>query len=178
VLDIRNRFQAAVIGHRTLFIAGAFVIYLCGWTGVGASFWYLHAAAEGLPDAAAVSGAGSMARATTIADGSGRHAFTIFQEQRLQVPLARVSPNLVQAMIAIEDRRFYNHRGIDPIRIAGAAVNDLMKYDHPAARAPHPADSGKDHPPQTAGSRTRHALRAHVHEGRDPRAVPEQGVFR
>jgi penicillin-binding protein 1A len=128
VLDIRNRFQAAVIGHRTLFIAGAFVIYLCGWTGVGASFWYLHAAAEGLPDAAAVSGAGSMARATTIADGSGRHAFTIFQEQRLQVPLARVSPNLVQAMIAIEDRRFYNHRGIDPIRIAGAAVNDLMKY--------------------------------------------------
>jgi len=128
VIDIRNRIQATVIAHRLLFIAGAFVVHLVGCTGVGASFWYLHAAAEGLPEAAAVSGAGSMARATTIADGKGRHAFTIFQEQRLQVPLARVSPNLVQAIIAIEDRRFYNHRGIDPIRIAGAAVNDLMKY--------------------------------------------------
>ena len=128
VLHIRNRIQAAVIAHRSLFIAGALVVYLGGWTGVGASFWYLHAAAEGLPDAAAVSGAGSMARATTIADGKGRHAFTIFQERRLQVPLSRVSPNLIQAIIAIEDRRFYNHGGIDPIRIAGAAINDLVKY--------------------------------------------------
>jgi 1A family penicillin-binding protein len=128
VLDTRSRIQAAVIAHRSLFLAAAFVVYLGGCTGLGASFWYLHAAAKGLPDAAAVSAAGSMARATTIADGAGRHAFTIFQEQRLQVPLSRVSPNLIQAILAIEDRRFYNHGGIDPIRIAGAAVNDLVKY--------------------------------------------------
>jgi penicillin-binding protein 1A len=69
-----------------------------------------------------------MARATTIADEKGRHAFTIFQEQRLQVPLSRVSPNLIDAIIAIEDRRFYSHSGVDPIRIAGAAVFDLVNY--------------------------------------------------
>ena len=69
-----------------------------------------------------------MARATTIADAKGRHAFTIFEERRLLVPLTRVSRHLVSAILAIEDRRFYDHRGIDPIRIAGAAMNNLVAF--------------------------------------------------
>jgi penicillin-binding protein 1A len=123
-----NRIDAAVRAHRALFVAGVLVVCLGAWMGVGGSVWYLHAAVRGLPDQTAVRAAGSMARATTIADVKGRHAFTIFQERRLQVPLSRVSPNLIRAILAIEDRRFYSHGGIDPIRIVGAAVNDLRKY--------------------------------------------------
>jgi penicillin-binding protein 1A len=110
---------------RSTFLAVVLGVTLGAWTSVGASVWYLHDALRDLPGQQAVKGAGTMARATTIADAKGRHAFTVFEERRLHVPLSRVSPHLVRAMLAIEDRRFYDHRGIDPIRIAGAAVHNL-----------------------------------------------------
>ena len=46
-------------------------------------------------------------------------------EQRHDVSLSEISPDLQHAVIAIEDRRFYLHPGIDPIGIARAAVRDL-----------------------------------------------------
>ena len=36
-----------------------------------------------------------------------------------------IPPNLVHAVVAIEDRRFFEHGGVDYIRILGALVNDL-----------------------------------------------------
>ena len=44
------------------------------------------------------------------------------EEQRLDVPLARISPDLQHAVVAIEDHRFYHHPGIDPIGIGRAVV--------------------------------------------------------
>jgi len=40
--------------------------------------------------------------------------------------LSRMSPYIPQAVIAIEDRRFYSHFGIDPIGLARAAVNNVL----------------------------------------------------
>jgi 1A family penicillin-binding protein len=70
---------------------------------------------------------GDMAQATTLIASDGRPAFTIFKEQRIEVPLAQVSPLLVKAVIAIEDQRFYDHRGVDLIRIAGSALANLRE---------------------------------------------------
>jgi penicillin-binding protein 1A len=110
-----------------LFYAG--VVALFGVSiATGFLTWSLLTAFQGLPDDAAVRAAGSMNRATTILDVQGRHAFTIFKEQRLHIPLSQVSPNLVNAMLAIEDQRFYDHSGIDVIRIAGAMVNNVIKW--------------------------------------------------
>ena len=36
-----------------------------------------------------------------------------------------IPPNLVHAVVAIEDRRFFEHGGVDYIRMIGAIVNDL-----------------------------------------------------
>ena len=104
------------------------VLCLASWTASGAALGYVYSAVRGLPDRNAVRAAGSMARATTITDAKGRHAFTIFEEQRLQVPLSRISPNLTRAIVAVEDQRFYAHSGVDPIRVVGALINDLVKY--------------------------------------------------
>ena len=41
------------------------------------------------------------------------------------VPLARMPPALVEAVIATEDRRFFQHRGVDPIGVARALWVDL-----------------------------------------------------
>src|SRR5687768_11971576 len=45
---------------------------------------------------------------------------TSAREKRRDVPLAAIPPHMLQAVLAIEDRRFYDHPGIDPIGIASA----------------------------------------------------------
>jgi penicillin-binding protein 1A len=95
------------------------------WTTVAASVWFAHDIATDIPDDSALRGVGTMAQATTLLDVHDHPAFTIYREQRIEVPLARVSPNLVHAIIAIEDQRFYEHGGVDVVRVLGAAFNNL-----------------------------------------------------
>jgi penicillin-binding protein 1A len=44
---------------------------------------------------------------------------------RRWVPLAKISPSVVDALIATEDRRFYEHHGIDLRRTAGALLSTV-----------------------------------------------------
>ena len=44
---------------------------------------------------------------------------------RQWVPLDRIAPSVVQALVATEDRRFYEHHGIDLRRTVGAVLNTL-----------------------------------------------------
>ena len=46
-------------------------------------------------------------------------------EERYPVRLAEVPGQLVQAILAVEDQRFYQHHGIDVRRIFGALVADV-----------------------------------------------------
>jgi penicillin-binding protein 1B len=48
------------------------------------------------------------------------------REKRRQVPLAAIPARMVQAVLAIEDRRFYGHPGIDPIRMVGALFTNVF----------------------------------------------------
>ena len=52
----------------------------------GASLWFAYDLTAGLPTKAQVRGLGEMAQATTIYDANGVPAFTIFKEQRIEVP--------------------------------------------------------------------------------------------
>ncbi len=46
-------------------------------------------------------------------------------ERKRYVPLARIPKVMVNAVISIEDRRFYEHPGVDVIRAMGALVTNL-----------------------------------------------------
>ena len=46
-------------------------------------------------------------------------------ERRRYVPLSNMPDLMVKAVLAIEDRRFYEHAGIDPIRLVGAFLTNL-----------------------------------------------------
>jgi penicillin-binding protein 1A len=61
---------------------------------------------------------------TTFLDAHGRPWFRL-DEQRRDVPLARMSPYLQDAVVAVEDHRFHRHPGIDPIGTARALVHNL-----------------------------------------------------
>ena len=47
------------------------------------------------------------------------------QEERMIVPLAEVPKNLVNAVLAAEDARFYQHAGIDPLAVVRAAFTNV-----------------------------------------------------
>jgi penicillin-binding protein 1B len=46
--------------------------------------------------------------------------------KRRQVPLSVLPTRMVQAVLAIEDRRYYSHPGIDPIRMVGALFTNMF----------------------------------------------------
>jgi penicillin-binding protein 1A len=56
------------------------------------------------------------------ADG---RAWFRMDEQRRDVTLDQIAPDLRNAVIAVEDHRFYGHFGIDPIGVGRAAYRDL-----------------------------------------------------
>ena len=101
------------------------------WAVVGA--WILAgvvaiAAADvliGTPSAKAIRAMGDLPTATTVHDKDGKPVFTVFKERRIAVPLNQISPHLIQAVLATEDRRFYQHDGLDAWRIGGAFMANL-----------------------------------------------------
>jgi penicillin-binding protein 1A len=111
--------------RRRVFVAAVVSIAVLIWASVGAVGWALTTAAAGLPQDDAIAKVSAMSRATTIYDTQNRPVFTIFKEQRIEVPLSRVSPHLIAAIVALEDQRFFDHAGVDLVRIAGAAWKNL-----------------------------------------------------
>ena len=63
---------------------------------------------------------------TTIYAASGEVLDKFAIEKRVTVRYQDIPPRLIQAFIAMEDRRFYRHVGFDPLRIVKAALVDLM----------------------------------------------------
>ncbi|MDQ3211966.1 MAG: PBP1A family penicillin-binding protein [Acidobacteriota bacterium] len=48
------------------------------------------------------------------------------RQKRRDVPLSAIPQRVLQAVLAIEDRRFYDHAGIDPIGVTGAAITNVF----------------------------------------------------
>jgi 1A family penicillin-binding protein len=94
---------------------------------VASGVWLFASVRTGLPDKDAIGRMGTMAEATLIYDVQDKLAFTIYNEQRIDVPLSGMSPHLIRAIIAIEDQRFYSHHGFDLIRIASAALTNVRR---------------------------------------------------
>jgi 1A family penicillin-binding protein len=103
-------------------LAAVPILLLAGLIGAAS---YVVSLDRGLPDEQAIRRIGEMDQATTILDASDHVAFTLFKEQRIDVPLSRMSPNIQHAIVAIEDQRFYEHHGFDLLRIVSAAFANL-----------------------------------------------------
>ncbi len=62
---------------------------------------------------------------STLYDSKGNPFLTLGEKKRETIEPNEIPPTLKDAIISIEDKRFEKHMGIDPIRIAGAAVSNL-----------------------------------------------------
>ena len=83
----------------------------------------------GTPGASEIRNLNHMPEATKVYDVNGKLAFTVFKERRIAVPLSEVSPNVIHAVLAIEDQRFYKHNGVDVWRIGGALIANIRNTD-------------------------------------------------
>jgi penicillin-binding protein 1A len=92
---------------------------------VVATLWFFIDLRAGMPDLDAVRRIGEMDQATRVFDAADKLAFTIYKEQRIEVPLSEVSPHLIHALTSIEDQRFFDHHGFDTARIVSAALANI-----------------------------------------------------
>ena len=84
--------------------------------------WFVAGLVADIPNREELRAFRAMPSANLLYDADDREVFTIAKEHRIEVPLTEVSRPLINAVIAIEDRRFFDHEGVDPIRIVGSAL--------------------------------------------------------
>lgn len=60
-----------------------------------------------------------------ISDRSGTSLGSVFREGSISTPIEKLPAEFLEAVIAIEDRRFLQHRGIDPKGLASAAMSQF-----------------------------------------------------
>ena len=68
--------------------------------------------------------AGDAPAVTTVTDSTGKPIAYLYDQFRVPVPSAQIAPAMKAAIVAIEDRRFFEHGGVDPVGTARALVND------------------------------------------------------
>jgi len=129
--DVLLRYPRFDFVHSTLsrrprlIVATITVLALTLFLVAGWAAWFSYDLTARLPGKKELKALGDMAQATTLFDARDKPAFTLFKEQRLEVPLEKISPNLVKAVISIEDQRFYEHSGVDGVRVAAAIVRNF-----------------------------------------------------
>lgn len=97
----------------TLFIA----LFLLG----GGVFFYFVSKAPALSDSKLVATTSSK-----IYDNNNELIADLGSERRVNAQANEIPTDLVKAIVSIEDHRFFDHRGIDTIRIMGAFLRNLQ----------------------------------------------------
>ena len=63
---------------------------------------------------------------TTLYTDQGEPFASFYEQRRILLPLAKIPLQLKQAVLAVEDSRFYEHRGLSPRAIARAMIMNVL----------------------------------------------------
>ena len=127
-----------------------------------------------------------MESASVILDRNGKIFGQIYVENRETVPYEKLAPDLINAVIAVEDAKFYEHHGYDLLGIIRAALKNLTAGPCPPGRQHHHTTAGaqqflaqrKNIPPEVARDFSRQAHRRQFQQTENPRAISEPDLFR
>ncbi len=67
----------------------------------------------------------SVPQASVVLDVNERPVSSLFVENRISIPSAEIPPHLKQATVAVEDKRFYSHHGINLSSLARALLKNI-----------------------------------------------------
>ncbi|WP_024983875.1 transglycosylase domain-containing protein [Brevibacillus borstelensis] len=110
--------------NKMLLFAVSFVIFL--FLSVIGGYFSLLYAGEKMIDTTKLEDL--KAEPSIIYDKNGKEMMSLVRQKNSDyVPFSQISPMLIDALLSVEDKRFYEHKGIDMIRIGGAIINDIQK---------------------------------------------------
>lgn len=102
---------------KKIFIGALSFLLIVGLATAGYTFYLF----QGLPSIAELENP-QTATASVVKSRDGVVLDRYYVENRTYVPIEQISPNIVDALIATEDHRFFNHWGIDSKRLLGLPV--------------------------------------------------------
>jgi len=83
---------------------------------------------EGLPNYIRPINASQSSSIYALREGKPEQIATFYHENRVEIPFEEMSPNLINAVVATEDPRFYEHGGVDIISLIRATLTNLATF--------------------------------------------------
>jgi len=119
--EIRRQHKEKSSTVKKIFLFLFIIVFIAG---AGAAAGFFLSVSSGLPDISANIAPDASSR---IYDAKGRLITTVHaEENRLPVSIDEVPANLQNAFIAVEDNRFYEHHGVDPLGIIRAVFRNII----------------------------------------------------
>jgi len=81
------------------------------------------------PFAPGIAGFDELSKASRVTGVGGAEVGFLGTEQREPVPLDRLPSHVTRAVLAAEDRRFYDHSGVDPAAVFGALRDNVLRQE-------------------------------------------------
>ncbi len=137
----RKRSSAA-----SAFLVSVLVFIFIFFLGVSLAVGGYIVIARSLPPPEALSSRSASFVNTQIYDRDGHLLYEIFDPEggrRILVPYEQISPHLINATVATEDSRFWQHPGVDLIGIIRAVVQNVKGGGHRLRRQHHPSAAGQ-----------------------------------
>lgn len=117
----RGRFAGLACLGKFLWFC-VFTVFLIVLAGCTAGYVVFIHYSKGLPDVRNLTQY-EPAETTKLYSSDGQVIATLFKENRTWVPLNKISKNMRNAILAIEDSRFYEHMGVDPVGVLRAGLD-------------------------------------------------------
>ncbi len=122
----RARLRDGIRGHPHALAAVALAVLGTASCGAGAAVAaWTNACAGGCPTAAEIDNFAPR-QASGVYDSEGNLLGMFYRERRQLIELSSLPPRVYLAFVAIEDRRFFTHDGVDPRRMAAAVRDNII----------------------------------------------------
>lgn len=113
--------RRAIIRYGLLILSAPFIVALAFVFAFGLYVW------KTIPNTPSVEDLlnARIAEPSLLFSADGTQLAIYNQGHQEKIPLGKVSPNVIKALIATEDHRFYEHKGIDPQRLLAAIFHTV-----------------------------------------------------
>jgi penicillin-binding protein 1A len=110
---------------RTILLVLTLIVLAGVLAAAGTVVGLVSAYGQNLPDIDRLADVAPATTTTRIVARDGTLIARLYDKNRIYVPITEIAPVMKQAMIASEDERFYEHRGVDMRGVIRAAVADF-----------------------------------------------------